>query len=267
MGTSLIKKLDILVLILLPLIAVMGSLALRANFLTSAFLFYGLPAIYLSWRNTHAIKRAFIFSLLAFPVGFVGDYLATNSNAWYVPQSSFPFRVLGVVPIDDLIWGFMLVYVVVIFYEHFLDKGKHNNVDRRLKYGVYITLASVVIFFSAYLLNPALLRIPYAYFTFGALAVFSPIVIFLSHFPRFLAKYTKVIIYFTCLNLVYEITALELGQWQFLGREYFGWVELWGHRFPFEEFFFYIVLISVAILSNFEYFDDGHLKREARRYT
>lgn len=261
-----IKKLDILVLVLLPVIAVLGSLVLRANFLTSALLFYGLPAIYLSWRNPHAVKRAFIFSLLAFPVGFVGDYVATAAGAWYVPNPFFP-RILSIVPVDDLIWGFLLVYVVVIFYEHFLDKGKHNLVDRKFKYGVYGVLSGLVVFFSIYLINPSLLHLPYVYFTFGAIGAFLPVVIFLSHFPRFLAKYAKVIIYFTCLNLLLELTGLELGHWTFLGREYFGWIHLFKYRFPLEELLFYIVLFSVTILSYFEYFDDGHLKREARRYA
>ncbi len=50
-----IKKLDVLVLILLPVIAALGSLYLRANFLVSTFLFFGLPSLYLSWRTSKAV--------------------------------------------------------------------------------------------------------------------------------------------------------------------------------------------------------------------
>ncbi len=261
-----IKKLDVLVLILLPLLAVFVSLALKTNFFVSTILFYGLPAIYLSWRNPHAVKRATIFSIASLPVMFIADYFAVLTKAWYVPSPLLP-RILGIVPLDDMFWGFAVIYVVVIFYEHFLDKGRHNVVDKKLKYPTYLFLSILVVVLSLHFFAPNLLRIPYFYLTGMGILGFSPIVIFLSHFPRFIGKYSKVVIYFTFLNLIYELTAMELGWWTFPGKEFIGWVEIGRYRFPFEEFFFYIVLSSVAFLSYFEYFDDNKLKKEAKRYT
>ena len=57
------------------------------------------------------------------------------------------------------------------------------------------------------------------------------------------------------LFLVYELTALKLGQWVFLG-EYIGGVEIFNSQFPFEEFFFWIMISSATCLSYYEIFVD-----------
>lgn len=130
-----LKKLDIFLLILFPIASVVLSLTFSVNFLVSILLFFGLPSLWLSFRTWSQVSKTFLFSLiLSVPLGIFIDYIATIDNSWFVPISVFPFRLFGVVPIEDLIWGFFLIYSIVIFYEHFLDKGKHELVDRRMKY-------------------------------------------------------------------------------------------------------------------------------------
>jgi len=58
------------------------------------------------------------------------------------------------------------------------------------------------------------------------------------------------------LSFTYELTALHLGLWSFPGEHFIGWVDILGYRFPFEEFFFFIVLASIAGLAYYEFFDD-----------
>lgn len=68
-------------------------------------------------------------------------------------------------------------------------------------------------------------------------------------------KFIKTGVFFFMLYLIYELTAVNLGQWYFPG-EYVGWVELAGARFPFEELFFWMMLSSSAVLALYEGFVD-----------
>ncbi len=252
-----LKKLDIILLILFPIVSVVVSLAIHANFLTSILLFFGLPSVWLSFRTPERVQKALVFSvLMSVPLGLFIDYIATMDGAWFVPTTVFPFRLFGVVPIEDLIWGFFLIYSVVIFYEHFLDKGKHELIDRRMKYLVWPIAVILIIFFALLVIQPELLVIPYAYWWLGTIFFVIPTVTFLSFFPRLLSKYVKTASYFFLLAVLFELTGLQLNQWTFPGQNFIGWVELFGHRFPFEEFFFWFVMSSISVLAYFEFFDD-----------
>src|SRR5689334_17803493 len=122
---KLLKKLDIGLLVLFPIVSVISALALRANFLLTTLLFFGLPSVWFSIRTKHRMGKVAIFSFVwAIPLTFFADYIATLNEAWLVPNTVFSFRLLGVVPIEDFIWMFLASYNVLIFYEHFLDKGK-----------------------------------------------------------------------------------------------------------------------------------------------
>lgn len=251
------KKLDIVLLILFPIISVALSLALKANFLTSTLLFFGLPSLWFSLRTPAQVKKTFLFALI-FSIPFVifTDYIAVSDRSWFVPSTVFPVRLLGLVPIEDLIWAFFLVYSVVIFYEHFLDKGKHELVDKRMKYLFWPLITLLLVFFITLFTRPELLVIPYAYLWIGVILILLPSITFLSFFPRLLSKYVKTASYFFLLALLFELTGLELNQWTFPGNNFIGWVELFGYRFPFEEFFFWFVMSAIGILSYYEFFDD-----------
>jgi hypothetical protein len=253
---ELLKKLDILLLILFPILSVATSLIFKVNFLISILLFFGLPSIWLSYRTPSQVKKTGLFSLiLSIPLGIFIDYIATTDHSWFVPTTIFPLRLFGVVPIEDLIWGFFLIYSIVIFYEHFLDKGKHELVDRKMKYLIWPLVVLMLVFFTILFTKPDLLVIPYAYFWLGAIFFILPSITFLSFFPRLLSKYVKTASYFFLLSLLFELTGLQLNQWIFPGSHFIGWVELFGYRFPFEEFFFWFVMGAIGVLSYYEFFD------------
>lgn len=257
MNEKILKKIDIFLLIFLPIFAAGVSLLVKANFLTSTLLFFGLPSLWLSYRTPQRISKTLLFSgIFSIPLGIIIDYIAALDGAWYVPTTIFPFRLLGVIPIEDIIWGFFLVYTIVIFYEHFLDKGKHELIDKKMKYFILPAILVLIIFFLLYFINPDLLRIKYAYLILGVVLILLPSITFLSFFPKLISKYTKTACYFFILAFMFELTGLQLNQWTFPGQNFIGWVEILGHRFPFEEFFFWFIMVAIAILSYFEFFDD-----------
>ncbi len=191
------KKLDIFLLIIFPIFSVLISLALKANFLTSILLFYGLPSLWLSLRTPNRVAKTLIFtSLLTPPFGLIVDYIETINHSWFIPQTSFSFRVFGVIPIKDLIWGFFVVYSTIIFYEHFLDKGKHQLVDKRLKLLIWPLFSALTIFLVTLSSKLDIFIFRYAYLWLGLLLVFLPSITFLSFFPRLISKYIKTASYF-----------------------------------------------------------------------
>ena len=251
------KKLDIALLILFPLTAVTVSLAFQVNFFVSILLFYGLPSFWLSLRTPKRITKTFFFALIfSLPIGIFIDYLATPDQSWFIPHSIFHFRLWGFVPIDNLVWGFFLVYFVIIFYEHFLEKGRDKQAFKKANYFVWCLMAVLALFVGVTLVRPEILVLHYAYFWIGIVLVLLPFLSFISFFPKLLAKFVRAGSYFFVLSLVYELTALQLNWWSFPGTHFIGWVQLLGYRFPFEEFFFYMSLITTALLSYYEFFDD-----------
>ncbi|MDP3901905.1 MAG: hypothetical protein Q8Q37_02955 [bacterium] len=259
MNESLLKKLDIVLLIFFPVLAVVLSLAIRANFLISTLLFLGLPSLWLSIRTPSTILKTLIFSLIfSIPVGIILDYIGTLSGSWLVPVTVLPFRFFDIVPIEDLVWFFFLIYNIIIFYEHFLDKGREQLVDRRMKYLIWPLIVIFITFLIIWLINPGLLMMRYAYLWILIIVSILPSITFLSFFPRLLSKYVKTAAYFFLIALLFELTGLELGQWAFPGDNFVGWVELFGYRFPFEEFFAWFIMAAICVLSYYEFFDDDH---------
>lgn len=254
---KILKKIDLILLVLFPLLAALISLIIKANFLVSTLLFFGLPALWLSYRTPQMIKRTALFSLIfSLPFTILIDYIAILDKSWFVPLTVFPFRLLGVIPLEDFIWGFLLIYAVIIFYEYFLDKGKHNLIDQRMKYLILPLVVLLITFFVLVFTKPEFLMLKYAYLWLGVALIFLPAVTFLSFFPKLLSKYVKTGIYFFILAFLFELTGLQLGQWEFPGTHFIGWVEMFGFHFPFEEFFFWMILAATAILSYYEFFDD-----------
>ena len=90
----------------------------------------------------------------------------------------------------------------------------------------------------------------------GVAVVLIPTVVELFRRPTLLPKLLVVGLYFAYLTICYELTALKLGWWVFPGFQYIGMVSILGINFPFEEFFFWILLFAVGILAYYEPFDD-----------
>jgi len=252
------KKIDIAVLILLPILAALISLAIEANLITSILLFLGVPSLFLSYKKKEVVGRVALFSSFSIPLAIIADYLVVSDQLWFVPKTVFPFRILGITPLENIIFLFLMVFFVTMFYENFFDKKiKHSLIDKRMKFLVVTLLILSVLFFTLLYIRPELLLISYAYFWIGLVIILIPIVLFLYHFPSFLLSYIKTTAYFFGLFFVFELVGLKLNQWTFPGTNFIGWVEIFGFRFPLEEVIFWFGLLAAVILSYYYFFDEG----------
>ncbi|KKR09755.1 MAG: hypothetical protein UT37_C0011G0012 [Parcubacteria group bacterium GW2011_GWA2_39_18] len=242
---------NLLPLIVWPIVASLISFLVRADVMVSMLLFLGAPAAYLSIRKPSCIKMAAIFSAIAsVPLAIIIDYVMELTGGWFLPYSIFGnFRLFGYVSIEQLIWLFLYFYLVAMFYENFLDEHcTHQLFGPAVKYFAGILFAPFGLFLVVLFTKPELLNIHYFYLKIGFVLVLPMIILILFKFPNFYAKFFWAGIYFFFLSLIYEITALLLGQWTFPAKhQLIGYVNLGIVEFPLEEFVFWITLGAVGV--------------------
>ena len=249
-----------LILCLMPICASFISFAANLNFLVSTILFFGLPAAYLSYRTPFAIKRSLAFSgVVTLGLTFAEYYGELDQN-WYV-ASMLP-RVFGYIAIEAVIWGFLLTYFIVIFYEHFIDKGRHKDIGKGLKYLLVVLTCVFVLIFTLNNLNPTFTH--YFYFKMGVLMILMPIVVLLIIFPKYMSMVIKITPYFFALGILNELTGVPKGYWTYPGSHLVGWVNIGSIRFPIEEVIFWMVLFTSATILYLEFFDDNSARLPQR---
>lgn len=254
------KQRDLLILILA--IPVLGTIfyLLNVNFLVASLIFYGIPSLYLSYKAKEHVLRTSIFAIiLGFFGGFVADYLFTLNGVWFVQSAEMP-RLLGIVPIEDLVWSVLLVYYITIFYEYFFDRNKsyvENRLHNIFMYG-YIITTIILVFFGFSIELFAKLPNPYLLFGIPILTII-PLLFVLKN-PRYLGRFVPVSVFFFFHSLLFEIISVKLNYWVFESGNYIGWFSFLEVGFPFEEFLFYPVLFAFATLCAYELFFDYRRK-------
>lgn len=250
-------KIDLFLVVLFPVAAAILTLVFQTNFLTTTLLFFGAPSVYLSFRRPGIVPKSLIVAMLSIPFVVIIDYLGVLNKSWYIPTTVFGFRLLDVIVIEQFVWGYLWAFSAIIFYEYFLDFGKRSDsISKNIKYLATFTLTLLAVFFLFLFIRPGLLHIEYFYLKGGVVLIFLPLITFLTFFPKFLAKYLKVGVYFFGLSLLFELVALHTHQWTFPGQSFIGFITLFGLRLPFEEVLVWFVLGVSGALSYYEFFVD-----------
>ncbi|MEK7509652.1 MAG: hypothetical protein AAB605_02985 [Patescibacteria group bacterium] len=243
---------DLLVTFALITVAIPIVIFFEVRPLISTIYFFILPSLYLLWRKPKNLVRTFAGSfLIGIVFGFSFDFVAIVNNAWADGNGQLIFgHIFDVVPIDHIIWFFFWAFIIIVFYEHFLE---HENTNRISKNYIYAALPTIFIAIAVpivHFINPNVFLMGYAYLVLGIFATL-PLVLLVWKKPHLAIKFLKIAPFFFILFLAFELTALYLNQWMFLG-EYIGYVEILGLRFPIEEFFFWICVSSMVVLSDYE---------------
>lgn len=195
-------------------------------------------------------KIAIAVLLIGGIFGFIFDFIETFNKAWIVDRLVFPWKVFGVLPIDDIVGFLLMTLFVVVFYEHFLDDEKNKRISPSLIFALapslLVTFAVVIVF----LIKPNILQMPYAYFYGGLIAISFP-VLYIFFRPHLLSKFLKIAAFFFIIWFVAEIVAIKTGGWYFPGN-YIGNVSVFGVSFPFEELFFWMMFYAASISAYYE---------------
>lgn len=252
------ESIDLAIILIWPIIAALISFTLKVNAFMSIVLFLIIPSVYISIRGRQYIKKAVIFSLISsISIMIIIDYIAHFTRTWIIPNSIIPFRLFNFVSLEVILWAFFTCFFVIMFYEYFLDK----HVTKRLwnKKMKYLFMASIILFAVFLLLFfnlPEALKIPYFYISWGVIVLLIPFLFQLFKYPKTTSKFFLAAAYFFYLHFIYEVTGLRLGWWEFPGKEFIGWISILGTNFPLEELLFWFILLALATLSYYEYFDD-----------
>ena len=115
-----------------------------------------------------------------------------------------------------------------------------------MKYLIGFGIVSLLTFAFIFIKHPSFLHVPYAYFCLSILLLVIPSVVFFIKYPQFIYKFCIVGAYFFMIMLLFEIVALEIGQWNFPGTHVIGHVNFFGYVFPFEELFAFGILFAIA---------------------
>lgn len=255
-----VSKKHLLFILLWPIIAAVMSFLLKANTLVSTLLFFGVPAVYLSFLKKDCIKMVAAFAVIfGIPFAIILDYVMEITGGWFIPESVFdPFRLFGYVSVEQLIWLFLFIYVVGMFYEVFFDKKcTHELYMPKLKYAIFGAVALFGAFIIMHLTKHELLEINFFYLKFGIVLALLPFLFALFRFPELHSALLVIGSYFAYLSVIYEVTALSLGQWTFpAANQFIGFVSIGNVMFPIEEFLFWILLGSLAALTYYRYFGE-----------
>lgn len=262
------KKIDLAVLIFIPILTALVSLAYKENFLVSTILFFGAPSLYLALRHKNALKKTLLFSLLfSVPLTFIFDYLIAKDKGWHIVSTVFSFRIFNIVVVEQFIWAFLWIFYIVIFYEYFLDKQEKRSIfsffsktkaiiTKPMEYFALLLFTLLLFFIFIAFFSPTYLKIDYSYLALGTIFGIIPLSIFLFKFPNFSVRFSKATLYFVFLAFIIEYVGLKLNQWTFPGNHFVGMVSFFGFAVPYEEILIYFILSTPAVLSYYEFFDD-----------
>jgi len=242
-----------------PVIASILSLVLNAEIYLSLFLFFGVPAVYLSYKHPKLIQKSLFFSVLfSVPAAFLMDYVMEYTGGWAIGRMELPpIWFLHYVSFLQIVWLILFTYLIVIYYEVFFDRSVSKVIYPKTKILFLMGLGVFAFLLSLHFFDPGLLYIDHFYFKIGIVAVLLPLVLFLLKRPSLWRKFLKVGAYFFFFTFIYEITALRLGQWSFPATDQFiGHVTILGYSFPIEEVIFWMMLCAMSTLAYYEYFDD-----------
>lgn len=250
------KRVDLLVVIILILLAFISWIYFELYPLIGLIALTIPSSFYLIVREKKNYRKL-IWSLFIFGglFGFVFDFIATVYKAWVVEKLVFSYKILGILPIDDIFGFVVMTLLIITFYEHFVDDERHQEISKNVAPLVFVTAILTVTVVGSFILN-FWISLPYAYFILGCIAIILPIIISVKHFGLF-TKFLYVGIFFFFVWLLAEIAAVQTGGWYFPGQ-YIGNITLIGLTFPFEELFFWMLFYAASVVSYYEMFIDDN---------
>lgn len=246
------------VVIGLVLLAIPITIFGQVSFLTSTLLFFGVPSAYLIWRRPRNFKKAFVAGVvIGLALGFPFDFVAEYNHAWgWGADFALPVHLFGVVSLDVLVWFFLWVFLVVAFYEYFIEDDRSTRISPRAKwvglFGICVSALVVYVWHTA----PHILEMDFAYAKLGTITVLLCGVLFYKN-PHIIWKTLRTTPFFAFMYLAYEITALSMNLWTFPGA-YLGSVSIGAIAFPLEEFIVWVLASSAIVAAYYEFCIDDN---------
>ena len=250
-------KLDLILLLLMPIVSMFLSFALKANLLLSTLMFLGFPIIWLMFRNRNRrdmLGRVALFAfVLTAPLTVMVDYLLSFNQTWHLPVTVFPFRLFGHVAFEQFVWTFLFAYSILLCREHFYPRDEDPQFTPRIvRLGLCLGMA-LIVFLAIMIFKENWLKIPYTYAVVGLGFIVIPLALFMVLFSKFPLRFLPIAGYFFFQAIFFEYTGLELKQWVFPGDEIIMWLPFFGHKLPLEELVYWFIMAAFTVQAYYEF--------------
>lgn len=246
------KKLRLIGLFVYILLACLVVYFLEPVYLLSIIIVLVPPAIVNFLWLKKSRQKILIFSIVStFLFAFAIELSSRLANTWDV-QSTLP-RVLGIIPLENMLFAFLNIFWVLSFYEYFVDR-ETKNISKKFKYLVMMFLVFSLIIFGAYIYNPEIIAMNY--FTTAIIILIIPSIIIFGKNPSILKKTLLPTLFFAFVFFVYEIVSLKIGSWWWPG-EYLKTFIVFGKVFPLDDIIIWYFLSTITLIGGYEFFADN----------
>ncbi len=220
---------------------------IKPSYMVNILIVYLPGLVYLFSQITLSKNKILIFSMLSILFIIPVELLARLTDSWDV-QSSFP-RLLGIAPVENMLYGFINIIYPITFYEFFYDGDNNRKISQRWKVLLLLYLTLFIGTFTLYYIKPGILR--FDYYMLGII-IFPPIFILLGLYKRHIIKRLILpAIVFGLMFLFHEALSMYLGHWWWPG-EYLIPLNIYGHTYPLDDIIIWMFLSNIAVISGYE---------------
>jgi hypothetical protein len=248
------KKGRLIGLFIYVLIACLIVYFTKITYLYSIILVLIPPSIANFFWLKKSRKKVLIFSIVSTLLfAFAIELSSRLANTWDV-KSIIP-RVLGIIPLENMLFAFLNIFWVLSFYEYFVDKDTTKTISRKFKYLIMLFCLFSLIIFSVYFYKPKLIAMNY--FTTAIIILIIPSIIIFSKKLGILKKTILPTLFFALVFFIYEVVSLKVGNWWWPGQ-YLIPAKLFGIIFPIDDVIIWYFLSTITLIGGYEFFaDDG----------
>ena len=228
----------------------------KLNFINFTVLFTVPVIIYLSLKLKKYFKKLLLEAVvISVPLEIILDSIAHLSKSWYVP-SVWGIRIFGDMPLDDIIWTFLYILLILLSYTYLFDHYKSKKLKKSFK---MMSLTFLILLLGFIFVNnffPMILSVPYFYSILMAFSLIFTIV-FLAKHPKMYQNISLMALYLFLPSVFFEYVALELGHWYFDQGYHLAYITAGKFSVPFEELLFYFLAVTTTVLIH-EMFGDNN---------
>src|SRR3989344_1363424 len=131
-----------------------------------------------NWRKL--IAGSLVFGVL---FGVILEFIAHITLAWQVPNTIFPFRILGASTFEALIGYMPMTLLVLIFYEHFFDEDINHKISPHIWFAIIPAILAMLLITFIYLTDPSRLIFSHPYLKMGVAAIIPMVWQIVKHPP------------------------------------------------------------------------------------
>lgn len=241
------KVKDLVVLSLLFLVGVLFVLIIKPGYLLNILIVYIPGLVYTLSKLKKSAQKILIFGVTSLLFIIPVEILARLTNSWDV-ASDFP-RILGIAPVENVVYGLVNIFYPLAFYEYFFDNDRNRAVSSRFKMLIALYFILFCLTFLGFYINPNILKFDY---WFLGLCILLPVFILLIKYkPHIIKRLIVPAIFFGLMYLIHESVSMYLGHWWWPGN-YLLPINVAGFIYPLEDLVIWIVFSNMAVISGYE---------------